>query len=134
MYKYSCFSFFMTAWRHSIEGLPCVPCANGIFSFCYNECACCLYFTDLVCKEVKQLTPKFHRVRIRTGSAPARRRIRSVSILVNVCTSTGCGAAPSWLRNGSGSPEASRGHTQSFYFCQMPDHGAAIQHRADRAG
>ncbi|CAK6977187.1 Hypothetical predicted protein [Scomber scombrus] len=67
-----------------------------------------------------KLTGKFHRVRLRSGSAPPRRRIRSVSILVNVCTSTGCGTAPSWLRNGSSSPEASGGHTQSFYFCRMP--------------
>ncbi len=69
-----------------------------------------------------------------SGTAPPRHRSRYVSILVNVSAHTGSGSTATRLRNDSGVQQPSATHTQSFYFCRMPEHGTLIQHRADCAG
>ncbi len=80
-----------------------------------------------------KVTPSFHQMLVRCICAPLRQQSWFVSTLVNVCASTVCGCIAFRIRHSYAGLLFSA-DTQDFYFCQMAEHNAAIQHRTDCAG
>lgn len=82
------------------------------------------------CDTYSLIPPDASPVRLRSDPAAEPIRFNYNQCLYFHQLRNGCGPAADLLRR----PLLAAADTQSFYFCRMPDHGAAIQHTADRAG
>ncbi len=90
-------SFLLSKWSHYNGKKSAQSYLKQVFI--------CIRTQVLMFSAARCLTPKFLQICVQCFSAPEWQRSGNVSILVDVCASTGCGCVASLLRRSSVDPE-----------------------------